>query len=127
MPSSFVSKMRTRKTPLVGRESSRHAPRAVAEANGTRSVPATFAANRSLPAQFLSPQNVMIVLGEAVGLVADVLQQPQRRRIPAQAQRLRLTRTVDLFFFLGQRQETRCLGAQHLQRFQGGVQLALAA
>ena len=31
-----------------------------------------------------SPQDVVIVLGEAVGLVADVLQQPQRRRVPAQ-------------------------------------------
>ena len=43
----------------------------------------------------------MVVLGEAMGLVADVLQQPQRRRVPAQPQRLRLSRPVDLLLALG--------------------------
>lgn len=33
----------------------------------------------------LPPQDVVVVLGEAMGLVADVLQQSQRKRVAAQA------------------------------------------
>src|SRR2546426_12231544 len=39
--------------------------------------------------QFLAAEDVVVVLGEAMGLVADVLQQPQRRGVAAQPQRLR--------------------------------------
>ena len=45
-------------------------------------LPAVFPQLRPLPEQ------VVVVLGEAVGLVADVLQQPQSVAVAAQVQRL---------------------------------------
>ena len=39
--------------------------------------------DRSLTQRRLSPQDVVIVLGEAMGLVANVLQQPQCVGMPA--------------------------------------------
>ena len=38
---------------------------------------------RSFPQRALAPQDVVVVLGEAMGLVADVLQQPQGIGAPA--------------------------------------------
>ena len=52
--------------------------------------------------QLLPPQDVVVVLREAVRLVAHVLQQPQRRRVPAQAQRFLLAGPENLFVALGQ-------------------------
>ena len=55
------------------------------------------------------------MLREAVGLVADVLKQPQRRGVPAQAQRLGVARPVDFLFAFRQ------AGAQPVARLQGLV------
>src|SRR5712675_2307474 len=55
----------------------------------------------SIPLHFLSPQDVMIVLREAVRLVADELKQAQGRRMPAQPQRLRVAGPVNLFLPFG--------------------------
>ena len=77
--------------------------------------------------ELLLPQQVMIVLREPMGLVAHVLQQPQRRGMPAQAQRLRLAGAIDFLLALGQRDQARRLLAQHAEDFQRRVELALAA
>src|SRR3954447_14929685 len=77
--------------------------------------------------QLLAPEDVVVVLGEAVGLVADVLEQAQGGGVPAQAQRLRRAGAVDLLLALGQRQQAGRLDAEHPERLQGGVQLPLAA
>ena len=44
----------------------------------------------------------MVVLGEPVGLVADILQQPQGVAVPAEMQRLVGIGSEDEFFTLGQ-------------------------
>src|SRR5437870_7740461 len=77
--------------------------------------------------EFFSPQNVMVVLGEAVGLVAHVLEQPQRRGVLAQAQRLGLAGPVDLLLALGQRDQAQRLQAQQAEGLERRVELALAA
>src|SRR5262249_36340440 len=72
--------------------------------------------DHSLPLKPLAPQNLVIVLREAVGLVAHVLDQPQRRRVPAQPQRLRRAGPVDLLLALRQRDQARRLDPQQRER-----------
>ena len=75
----------------------------------------------------LALQKMMIVLREPMGLVADVLEQTQRRRVPAQAQRFFFAGTVDLFLTLRQRDQTGWLNAHEEQGFPRGVELAATA
>src|SRR5688500_3337866 len=58
---------------------------------------------RSLPLQLLPPQDVVAVWREAVGLVAHVREEPQSRRVPAEAQRLGVARPVHPLLALRQR------------------------
>src|SRR5947209_3470393 len=81
----------------------------------------------SIPLQPLAPQDLVIVLREPMRLVAHILQQPQRRRVPAQAQRLRLAGPVNLLLALRQRDQARRLNSQQVERLQRRVQLPLAA
>src|SRR5258708_5649084 len=69
----------------------------------------------------------MVMLREAMRLVADVLQQPQRRRVPAQAQRLRLAGAINLLLTLGERNQAWRLNAQQPKNVLGRVELPLAA
>ena len=69
----------------------------------------------------------MVMLREAMRLVAHVLQQPQRRRMPRQPDRLRLAGTINLLLALGQRNQARRLDAEQVQRIEGRVELPLAA
>ena len=57
---------------------------------------------RLLPQRRFSPQNVVVLLREAVGFVADVLQQPQSERVFAQPPRFRFTGDEHFFFALCQ-------------------------
>src|SRR5215211_3928856 len=73
----------------------------------------------------------VVGVGEAVGLVADALQQVQLRRVPLQPHRLRAARLEDLLVALGERAQgyVRQLGA-HLELLQNRDdrgELALAA
>ena len=54
--------------------------------------------------RFLPSQQMMIMLGEAVGFVADVLQQPQGVGVAAEAQGFVAVREIDELFALGERQ-----------------------
>src|SRR5579883_1530305 len=72
--------------------------------------------------ELFAPQNVVVMLGEAVGLVADVLEQPQGRRVPAEAQGLGGVGPEDLLLALGQREQLRRRDAQKRERFLGRVQ-----
>ena len=63
----------------------------------------------SLPQRRLPPQDVMVVLGEAVGFVADVLQEPQGVGVLREPTRLGLAGHVDFFLALGQREDERRL------------------
>src|SRR5262249_15635224 len=86
-------------------------------------------ANHS-PILFLQPfssQNVMVMLCEAMRLIAHVLQKPQRRRMPAQVQRFGLAGPIDFFLLLGQRDQARRLDLQKPKRIQCCIELSLAA
>ena len=72
-------------------------------------------------------QDVVVVLGEAVGFVADVLQQPQRVGVAAQPVRFRFARQKHLFLALRQRQREGRRDAQTAQAFHGRAELAFAA
>ena len=75
----------------------------------------------------LLPEHVVVVLGEAVGLVADVLEQPQGERAAAQDDRVGPAGDVDLLLLLGQRDQGRRGDAERLEGVEGRVELALAA
>ena len=98
---------------------------------GVRSLNRLLARGRDKPrllAQHrFAAQQVVVVLGEAMGFVADVLQQPQRIGMPRESQRLVGPRHVNLFFPLGQRNHRRRRDAQLCKRRQTGRKLALAA
>src|SRR5512135_1083192 len=81
----------------------------------------------SLAERPLPPEHVVVMLGEAVGLVADVLQEPQRERPPAQNDRLGLPGDEDLFLALGQRDQGRGGTSHRLECLERRVELALAA
>ena len=70
---------------------------------------------------------MVIMLGKAVGLVADVLQQAEGIAVTAQPQRLVAAGHVNLFLALGQRKDRRRPHAQRVQRAEGRVKLPLAA
>ena len=55
----------------------------------------------------LLPQHVVIMLGEPVGLVADVLKQPQGERAAAEDDRVGPAGDVDLLLALGQGDQGR--------------------
>src|SRR5205814_10660385 len=69
----------------------------------------------------------VVVLSEAMGLVADVLQQPQGRGVTTQPQGFRHAGAVDLFLALRQRDQARRLDAEHAEDVQRRVELPLAA
>src|ERR1700733_13891523 len=81
----------------------------------------------SVPQRRFAPQDVMVVLGKAVGFVADVLQQPQGVRMTREASRLRLPGHEDFLLPLGQRDDERRLDADRLERGHRGAELPLAA
>ena len=56
----------------------------------------------SLPELRFAAEDVVVVLGEAVRFVADILQQSQRECVAADAKRLVGTGDEDLFFAFGQ-------------------------
>ena len=62
-----------------------------------------------------------------MGLVADVLQEPQGVRPPGEATGLVFAGDVDLFFLLGQRDGEWRRDAERPHRLQGRVELAFAA
>ena len=67
------------------------------------------------------------MLGEAVGFVADVLQQLQAQVISREADRLGLGLHVDQLFLLRQRDHHRRLDVHGLEDFHRRVELAEAA
>ena len=67
------------------------------------------------------------MLREAVGLVADVLEQLQAEVVPRQLQRLALGLHVDQLLLLRQRDDHRRLDVHRLEDFQRRVELAEAA
>src|SRR5690349_6833272 len=69
----------------------------------------------------------MIMLSEAVSLVAHILQEAQPERVPAQAERLRLPHYEDLLLPLGQRNHLGGLDLQLAEGRQGRGKLPLAA
>src|SRR5947209_7838702 len=114
MPSSFVNRIRIPtpfflKAIIVGwvEGAERRRPTALSE----RWASVAPLPRRTLLFQLLPPQQVVVMLGEAVGLVTDVLQQPQRRRVSAQADRLGIAGAVNLLVPLGQRHDRRRLDA----------------
>src|SRR5258708_1577262 len=70
---------------------------------------------------------MMVVLGKAVGLVADVLQEPQRVSVAAEPQRLVHAGLVDLLLAFGQRNDRRRRQSQFAKCGQPSVQLPLAS
>ena len=80
-----------------------------------------------LPQRLLGSQQVVIVLGEAVGFVADVLEQPEGERPAAEDDRVGAAGDVDLFLALGQRDHGRGNDLQGLEGVQRRAELALAA
>src|SRR5262249_21132916 len=70
---------------------------------------------------------MVVMLREPVRFVAHILQQPQRRRVPAHTQRLGVAGAVDFLFALGEGDKARRLLAEHAEDLQRGVELALAA
>src|SRR5437773_859516 len=97
MPSSLVSKIRT--NPLLDRTAGRP---------GCQS-------GLLLRTEILAPQDVVVMLGKPMRLIAHVLQEAQRRGVPAQPQRLRIARAVDLFLALGQRDQSGRLDAEQAE------------
>jgi hypothetical protein len=75
----------------------------------------------------LTAQDVVIVLGEAMSLVANILQQPQRERVAAEPQRLGLPRHVDFLLAFGQRDKRGRGDVQFPKSGDRGVQLPFAA
>ena len=67
------------------------------------------------------------MLGEAVGLVADVLQQPQGERAAGEHDRVGPAGQVDLFLLLGQGDDGRRDDLERVEGGQGRGELALAA
>src|SRR5262249_36379306 len=74
-----------------------------------------------------SPQQMMVVLGKAVGLVADVLQEAEGGGVPAQLERGCFAGAVHFFLALSQRDEARRLAAKELEHFKGRAELTFAA
>ena len=72
-------------------------------------------------------EQVVVVLGKAVGLVADVLQQAQSGSVAAQPDRLGRARPVDLLLALGQGDQARRLDPQHGEGVQRRVEYRFAA
>ena len=67
------------------------------------------------------------MLGKAMGLVADVLEQTEGIAVAAEPQRLFAAGHVDLFLALGQREDRRRTDSQCIQRTEGRMELPLAA
>src|SRR5262245_23456930 len=70
---------------------------------------------------------MMIMLRKPMRLVAHILQEPQCRRMPAQADWLGIAGPIDFFLGLGQRDQARRLLAEHAKHVERRVELALAA
>ena len=70
---------------------------------------------------------MVVVLGEAVSLVADVLQQPQSIRVAAEDLRIGLTGQEHFFLALGEGQRKRRLDVESTHRVHGGVELTFAS
>ena len=61
----------------------------------------------------------MVVLGEALGLIADVFQQPQGVGVAGESQGLALARHEHLLLPLGQRDHAGRFDTQALERVEG--------
>ena len=70
---------------------------------------------------------MVIVLGEAVGFVADVLQQAEGEGVAARAERLVFAGEEDFFFLLGEREQRRGGDFLVAEGGEGGAELAFAA
>src|SRR4051812_43146666 len=79
-----------------------------------------------LPALPFAAEEVVIVLGEAVGFVADVLEQAQRERMVGEFQGPVRSRQVDFLFLLGEREKRRRGDLLVPEGGQGGGELPLA-
>ena len=67
---------------------------------------------------------MMIVLREAVGLVADLLEQAQAEVVPAEFDRGGSPLDVDQFFLFGQAHDHRWRDIERIEDLHGGVELA---
>ena len=95
--------------------------------------PARKSASSSFSSDFVFAQraflaeHMVVMLSEAVGLVADVLQEPQGERPAAEHDRLGPSLHEDLFLALGQGDDGRRDDLERVEGGQGGAELALAA
>src|SRR5688500_7468471 len=80
-----------------------------------------------MPELRLPPQDVVIVLGEPVGLFSHVYKQPQGTRPQRQPRRIALAEDKMLFFLLGQGQKRRRLDSLVAKRRLCRVELPFAA
>src|SRR5262245_42546252 len=70
---------------------------------------------------------MVVMLRESVGLVADILKEPQGEGTPTQYDRVRQARDVDLFLLLRQRDDSRRGLLQGGEGIERRVELSLAA
>ena len=75
----------------------------------------------------LRAEHVVVMLGEPVRLVANVLEQTKGERPAAEDDRVGAAGHVDLFLALGQRDHGRRVDLQRLERRQSRAELAFAA
>src|SRR5688572_5270967 len=75
----------------------------------------------------LAPQNMVIMLGKAMGLVAHVLQQSQGERMSRKTQWLAFAWQKHLFFLLGERNQRRRRDFLIAKGGQRRVELSFAA
>ena len=69
----------------------------------------------------------MIVLGRAVGLVSDILEQAERKGVFAQLERLGLVQQVKIFLLLGQGKQEGMRNLLLLEGGPGSIELAFAS
>ena len=74
-----------------------------------------------------SPENVVIVLGEAMGFVADVLEEAQAGVVAGEADGFGASLGVDEFFFFGEGDDHGGFDVHGFEDVHGGVELAEAA
>ena len=72
-------------------------------------------------------EDVVVVLGEAVGFVADVLEEAKRKRVAREFDRVAFAGEKDFFFLLGKGEQGRGGDFLVAEGGEGGGELALAA
>src|SRR5205807_2489072 len=100
-PHPCADGLAARQSQAAGRRAGRRPPVARGAGN-TGAVSVTSLLERRLP-----PEDMVVVLREAVRLVANILQQAQGVRVPAQPPRLVLAWNIDFLLLLGQRNRER--------------------